>query len=199
LIIHISDPHISNTAFPNSDLNATKFQCSLKEFATLNPKPAFVIVSGDISNMGNLAPDGMYPMVTQYLFPSAITNPGIGGYFIDSEQTIPIYLTPGNHEYWASLSSQQIPISNDTITNYTRQIAPDTDYAVTTDVDPAVKEGSFAAIARSYAIADREIILPTPVNQFYLPPSGSYNAELVKQLSPEMQVKIQNYGTPIGK
>lgn len=61
------------------------------------------------------------------------------------------------------------------------------------------KEGSFAAIARSYAIADREIILPTPVNQFYLPPSGSYNAELVKQLSPEMQVKIQNYGTPIGK
>lgn len=69
----------------------------------------------------------------------------------------------------------------------------------TTDVDPEVKEGSFAAIARSYAIADREIILPTPVNQFYLPPSGSYNAELVKQLSPEMQVKIQNYGTPIDK
>jgi hypothetical protein len=28
-------------------------------------------------------------------------------------------------------------------------------------------------------------------------PSASYNAELVKPLSPEMQVKIQNYGTPV--
>jgi len=28
-------------------------------------------------------------------------------------------------------------------------------------------------------------------------PTGSYNAELVKQLSPEMQAKMQNYGTPI--
>jgi hypothetical protein len=30
-------------------------------------------------------------------------------------------------------------------------------------------------------------------------PSGAYNAELVKQLTPEMQAKIQNYGQPIGK
>jgi hypothetical protein len=30
-------------------------------------------------------------------------------------------------------------------------------------------------------------------------PSGAYNAELVKQLTPEMQNKIKNYGTPINK
>lgn len=58
-----------------------------------------------------------------------------------------------------------------------------------TDVDPAVKEGSFAAISRSYAIAAHQI--------FKLPYPETYNAELVKQLTPEMQAKIQNYGTTI--
>jgi metallophosphoesterase (TIGR03768 family) len=61
---------------------------------------------------------------------------------------------------------------------------------VTTDVDPAVKDGSLAAISRSYAIAAQEI--------FNLPTQNlSYNAELIKQLSPEMQAKIQNYGASL--
>ena len=65
----------------------------------------------------------------------------------------------------------------------------------TTDVDPAVSDGSLAAKSRSYAIASLQTfnITPDPM------PSGSYNAELVKQLTPEMQAKLQNYGTPISK
>ena len=62
---------------------------------------------------------------------------------------------------------------------------------IATNVDPAVKEGSFAAISRSYGIAAFQI--------FKNPPVYSYNAELVKQLTPEMQKKIQNCGTPIKK
>ena len=65
----------------------------------------------------------------------------------------------------------------------------------TTDVDPAVREGSLAAKSRSYAIAAHETFNMTRD----LMPGGSYNAELVKQLTPEMQAKIQNYGTPIGR
>jgi metallophosphoesterase (TIGR03768 family) len=64
-----------------------------------------------------------------------------------------------------------------------------------TDVDPAVKEGSPAAISRSYAIAANELFN----NILKLKPTGSYNAELVKQLSPEMQEKIKKYGKAIGK
>lgn len=56
----------------------------------------------------------------------------------------------------------------------------------TTNVDPAVKAGSPAAISRSYAVAAEELF-QNPVD--YLP-TGSYNAELVKQLTPEMQAKI---------
>ena len=65
----------------------------------------------------------------------------------------------------------------------------------TTDVDPAVKDGSFAALSRAYAIAAHQVFNITTD----LPPSGAYNAELVKQLSPEMQNKIKGYGKQIGK
>jgi len=64
---------------------------------------------------------------------------------------------------------------------------------VTTNVDPAVQEGSLAGKSRSCAIAAQQIFK----HRVYLLPTGSYNAELVKQLSPEMQAKIQDYGTPI--
>jgi len=62
---------------------------------------------------------------------------------------------------------------------------------IVTDVDPSVRNGSPASISRSYGIAFYQIYKEHAVN--------SYNAELIKQLSPEMQAKIQNYGTPIGK
>lgn len=61
---------------------------------------------------------------------------------------------------------------------------------VTTDVDPAVREGSLAAISRSYAAATRQIFNMTPDPM----PTGSYNAELVKQLTPEMQEKLSVVG-----
>ncbi len=66
---------------------------------------------------------------------------------------------------------------------------------LTTDVDPAVQDGPLAALSRSYAIATLQLF---NIKRALLP-SGSYNAELVKQLSPEMQARIQNYGTPISK
>lgn len=66
---------------------------------------------------------------------------------------------------------------------------------LTTDVDAAVKAGTPAAISRSYAVAAQQIF----DNGIPFKPTGSYNAELVKQLSPEMQTKIQKYGTPVRK
>ena len=59
-----------------------------------------------------------------------------------------------------------------------------------TSVDPIAQLGSLPALSRTYAVASLQIF-NTP--GLYLP-SGAYNAELVKQLSAEMQVKIQNYG-----
>jgi hypothetical protein len=67
---------------------------------------------------------------------------------------------------------------------------------IITNVDPAVRDGSPAAMSRFYAIAASQIYnSPTSLST----PTGTYNAELIIQLSPEMQTKIQNYGTPIQK
>jgi len=63
----------------------------------------------------------------------------------------------------------------------------------TTNVDPAVKEGTIAATSRSYGIAAMQIFN----NTLPYSPSGSYNAELIKPLSPDMQEKIQNYGISV--
>lgn len=54
-----------------------------------------------------------------------------------------------------------------------------------TDVDPQVSDGTSAATALSYAVAAQQIFNNPMV--IGIPPSGAYNAELVKQLSPEMQ------------
>ncbi len=77
---------------------------------------------------------------------------------------------------------------------------------VTTDVDPAVKDGTPAATSRSYALAAEQIVgadiynfNPTNDPTIKPMPTGSYNAELVKQLSLQMQAKMQNYGAPIHK
>jgi metallophosphoesterase (TIGR03768 family) len=57
----------------------------------------------------------------------------------------------------------------------------------TTNVDPAVRDGSPAAISRSYAIAAHQIF-KSPIEMM---PSGAYNAELVLPLTPVMHEILQ--------
>ena len=132
--IHITDLHVSDTIFSidNHDLDGQYFQCYIKEFANLTPKIAFVAASGDISNVGNLAKKGMYPTITQYLFPPDLTNPDNGAYFIDSAQSIPIYFTPGNHDYFKEF--KLFPKSEENLNYYAKYLAPDMDYSVATDI-----------------------------------------------------------------
>ncbi|MGD1036793.1 MAG: TIGR03768 family metallophosphoesterase [Roseiarcus sp.] len=80
----------------------------------------------------------------------------------------------------------------------------DTISIVTTDVDPAVKNGTPAATSREYAIAAQQLVNaniysfnPTHDPTIKPMPTGSYNAELLKKLSPAMKAKRRNYGTPI--
>ncbi len=62
----------------------------------------------------------------------------------------------------------------------------------TTDVNPEVTSGSPAAKSRSYSIAAMDVLNDNRVPLVYAP-TGAYNAELIKLLSPEMQEKIKNY------
>jgi len=77
---------------------------------------------------------------------------------------------------------------------------------VTVNVDPAVKAGTPAAKSRKYAVATQQMVSadiarynPTNDPTIKPMPTGSYNAELVKQLSPEMQAKLENFGVSASK
>jgi len=63
------------------------------------------------------------------------------------------------------------------------------------DVDPAVRDGSLAERSRSYAVGLARI--SGGLATFEDTASQADNVELVKQLTPEMQEKIANYGLPI--
>jgi metallophosphoesterase (TIGR03768 family) len=85
----------------------------------------------------------------------------------------------------------------------TFEIYLNSDYSIsifTTNVDPAVQEGTPAATSRKYAVAATQIVetwsLTTKWNPTGDPtikpmPTGSYNAELIKQLSPAMKEKMR--------
>jgi metallophosphoesterase (TIGR03768 family) len=70
-----------------------------------------------------------------------------------------------------------------------------------TNVDPAVRPGSPAATSRGYAIAVEQIVSSNKLTDQPKPlrPTGSYNAELVMPLSPDMSATIRKYGTRIRK
>ena len=125
--VHISDIHISDadSYVNNSDINGEVFTQMLHTLNSLDPKPAFVVASGDISNVGEQG-DGMYDVLTQFLYPAAVSNPAQGDYFIDSAMSIPIYFTPGNHEYYYFLTP---PLSSTSLDNYPAFVAPEEDFA----------------------------------------------------------------------
>jgi hypothetical protein len=73
---------------------------------------------------------------------------------------------------------------------------------VTTNVDPAVKDGTPAAKSRSYAVAAEQIIKtdlnpnPTKDPSWKAMPNGSYNAMLVKKLRSDMVNKLKTLYPP---
>jgi hypothetical protein len=66
----------------------------------------------------------------------------------------------------------------------------DTVSIITTDVDPVVEDGSLAATSRTYAVAAQQIFN----NPIGLLPTGSCNAELIVQLTADMQAKLKRPG-----
>ena len=131
--VHISDTHVcDNTTLGNIgnyDMDGAMLECCLRQFRSLNPKPAFVVASGDISNVGMIGTtDGMYGALTCHLYPAPISNPAPGAYFIDAALTIPIYFTTGNHEYYQLIVP---PIIKNTPQYYAENVSPDSDYVIT--------------------------------------------------------------------
>jgi len=75
----------------------------------------------------------------------------------------------------------------------------DTISIVTLNAGPQPEDDSPAAVSRSYAVAALQLISNPAIssNPMQYLPTGSYNGELVVPLSPAMQAKLRQHGTPL--
>jgi hypothetical protein len=109
---------------------------------------------------------------------------------------------PVNHpelSFWEVETSSLRDFPQEFRTFDIRRNSDNTISIIITDVDPAVTQGSPAAKSRGYAVGIARICGATDSNPDTRADATShaYNAELVKQLTADMQAKIANYGTAI--
>ncbi|MCD4793288.1 MAG: metallophosphoesterase [Bacteroidales bacterium] len=137
--VHITDLHIKDGSFGigTGDINGNAFKKIMDEINSWTDKPAFVIASGDISDVGCWSDDGMYPAMTQWLYTkSDWDNPKVGDICIDAAKQIPIYFTPGNHDYritnFFDISNgwPPFPYIDENLTDYVDHLIPREDYVI---------------------------------------------------------------------
>lgn len=91
--VHITDTHV------NIDEPAALYRLSdtLEKLRTYNPKPSFIVISGDLVEDGNHG----FPLHTgeNYVLFKSIFYGGSSMLYLDSDETIPVYLSPGNHDH----------------------------------------------------------------------------------------------------
>lgn len=112
--IHLTDTHVGGWRDRDSSEDASAdFQYVQNQILSMSPKPAFVILSGDIVDYGaGMLGAGNYEKLISYLH----KNDGI--YYLDSSYQIPIHFCPGNHDYYYFVPQGAGPYSLDNYHNY---------------------------------------------------------------------------------
>lgn len=93
--VHISDTHVMNKQFDKYERYKQNFVRVLDEITHFKEKPAFVALTGDTVEWGGSRTTGALNYQTLL---SCIYQKD-GKLYADSSFTIPIYTTPGNHDY----------------------------------------------------------------------------------------------------
>ena len=98
--VHITDTHVVNKLFDRNEVSKKRFTTVIEKIISLNPKPAFVVLTGDIVEWGGSDVTGAmnYQTLLECLYEQ---NDQL---YIDDGYTIPLYTTPGNHDYMSDNS-----------------------------------------------------------------------------------------------
>jgi 3',5'-cyclic AMP phosphodiesterase CpdA len=86
--IHMTDTHIKSGY--ESEVINERFKTTLDHIRSFSSPPAFVVISGDLTENGVLSE---FTVFKNYLFGDK------GQFYLDFSKTIPIYLCPGNHDH----------------------------------------------------------------------------------------------------
>lgn len=93
--VHITDTHIMNKQFDKYEEYKQNFIRVLQEINKFKEKPAFVAITGDTVEWGDNDETGALNYQT---FLSCLYQKD-GQLYADQNFTIPVYTTPGNHDY----------------------------------------------------------------------------------------------------
>jgi len=93
--VHISDTHVMNRQFDKYEKYKQNFVRVLEEIKNFKEKPAFIALTGDTVEWGGSGVTGAlnYQTLLNCLYQKE------GMLYADSSFKIPIYTTPGNHDY----------------------------------------------------------------------------------------------------
>ena len=93
--VHLTDTHIRHKIVDFSESTTNKLKTVLNKVISYQNKPAFIVITGDLCEWAGSDPIGALNCKA-FLSCFYEENDQI---YADSEHTIPVYTTPGNHDY----------------------------------------------------------------------------------------------------
>ncbi len=93
--IHITDTHIMHKLYDPEEVTTIIFKTAMETITSFSEKPAFVVITGDLVEWGGSGLSGAlnYKALVDCLYKNN------DQFFADASYTIPVYTTPGNHDY----------------------------------------------------------------------------------------------------
>ncbi len=114
--VHISDTHVMNKIFDWKEVSKKRFHTVLDHVCSFEKKPAFIVITGDLTQWGGSRITGTLNFRS---FASCLYKEN-ASFYADANHTIPVYTTPGNHDY----------NYNRNLSNYHRLLNPVDRYSV---------------------------------------------------------------------
>ena len=93
--VHISDTHLLHRLFDRNETSKKRLDSVLEYIISFNEKPAFVVITGDLVEWGSGVSGSMNYRTLMKCFYEKDNR-----YYADSNYSIPVYFTPGNHDYY---------------------------------------------------------------------------------------------------
>ena len=114
--IHITDTHVMHKIFDWKEVSKKRLRTLLDHICSFEEKPAFIVITGDLTEWGGSKVSGN---LNCHAFTSCFYKKNTS-LFADNEYSIPVYTTPGNHDY----------CYNRNLTNYLNYICPVERYSI---------------------------------------------------------------------
>jgi len=112
--VHLTDTHVAHNWYDHNETRKHWLISLLQYVTSFETPPAFVVITGDLVEWG----EGFFGALNYHAFTQCFYKNNIQWY-ADKNCTIPVYFTPGNHDYYPyrmlwnyHLFIHRIPIKN---------------------------------------------------------------------------------------